>query len=166
MLMKRLSLGFLLLLAASGVRADGGDMLYAYRRTAAAPTRFALADLDKITFTESDILFTGRNSQTAIPFDEFSYIKFSADYVVPVEPVKEAKDDVSILFESARGQVVVEASSPLGGVAVYDLRGRLVAADRSAAARYVLSLAAAPRGLYLVHVAGEGRTLTRKIVKP
>lgn len=157
---------FLLLLAVGNVRADEGDMLYAYRQSAASPTRISLNNLDKITFTDTAILFKGRTLQTSVPFDDFSYIKFTADYVVPVEHVLASTNDVRIIYQPSRNEVIVEGQQPLGGVAVYDLRGRLIVADRSASDRYSLSLASAPRGLYLVHVMGEGKTLSRKIVKP
>jgi hypothetical protein len=60
--------------------------------------------------------------------------------------------------------LLVESGQPLSGVGVFDLQGRVIYNDASAATNYRITLPAAPKGVYVVKTVLNGKISVNKIV--
>lgn len=146
---------------------DNANAVYLYSRSSTAATKFSLDKLDKITFTSSGISFWSKDYKAEFSFEDFRLITFS-EYVQPaVDRIHDIllSQDVSIRYEVAVKEIVVESSKALNSLGVYDLQGRLVANVASVGTHYRLSLASLPLGIYIVKVKHGSETLVNKIVK-
>jgi hypothetical protein len=120
---------------------------------------FALDDLKKITFTETDMSFHAMNGNiTSLLFDDVSAWTFEPLGMV-VLPV--TAESVKVYLNA--GCVVVESPANISAVSLYNLQGALL----QHTAKAILPVSALPAGLYIVRVADrQGNASVHKILKP
>lgn len=162
-----LLMSFLFVVAASlSAHPDDRNTFFVYLNSSDTPKAFSLDDLDKITFTDSGMQLWEANGTTEIDFSTFNFLSLDEE-ITPMTAVKNLSvgKDLKIQYRKAGDVVVVEGNEPLSGVSIYDLQGRLVAADPKAAKSYRVSVAKVPRGVFFVKVAAGGKVTSQKLVK-
>lgn len=149
--------------------ADDRNSFYIYVNSSSTPETFSLNSLNKITFTNSSMKMWEDAKMTEIPFSSIDFLTLDEEQTPssPITSVKEiAKDEnISIKYQAAGDVVIVEGKEALEGVAIYDLQGRLVVSDNSAANAYRLSVAKVRRGMFIVKVTDQGKVKSQKLVK-
>lgn len=149
--------------------ADDRNSFYIYVNSSSTPETFSLNSLNKITFTNSSMKMWEDTKMTEIPFSSIDFLTLDEEQTPSslITSVKEiAKDEnISIKYQAAGDVVIVEGKEALEGVAIYDLQGRLVISDNSAAKAYRLSVAKVRRGMFIVKVTDQGKVKSQKLVK-
>ena len=145
---------------------DDAD-IYLYTKASSTPKKLTLDEIDKLTFNSSGIQVWKQNGQETISFAVFQVLTFGEierSCATAVEEVA-ASNDIRVRYFRGNSQVLVESGHAMDGASIYDMQGRLIANEKSSGTRYTLSLAAAPRGIYLVHVHSGSDVIVNKIVK-
>lgn len=145
---------------------DDAD-IYLYTKASSTPKKLALEEIDKLTFNSTGIQVWKQNGRETITFADFQVLTFGEIERSSATAVEEvaASNDIRVRFFRGNSQVIVESGQAMDGVSIYDMQGRLIASETSSGTRYTLSLAAAPRGIYLVHVHRGSDVIVNKIVK-
>lgn len=173
--MKHLKLTFLFtillgMVSISGFAAnpDDDDMLYVYTKNNKDAALYQLDDLNKITFSNSGVRMWNTNWPTEYPYSKVSVITFrDRNYVKPtsIETTYADDEQIRISYSPSSGVVTVKSSSLLDGIAVYDLQGQLIDANRTSRQFYQLSLKHVHQGVYVVKAKGKRSETVKKIVK-
>lgn len=149
--------------------ADDRNSFYIYVNSSSKPETFSLNSLNKITFTNSSMKMWEDTKMTEIPFSSIDFLTLDEEQTPssPITSVKEIATDenICIKYQASGDVVIVEGKEALEGVAIYDLQGRLVISDNSAAKAYRLSVAKVRRGMFIVKVTDNGKVKSQKLVK-
>lgn len=148
------------------VCADDGNMFYYYTKSSTTPKKMSLDDLDKLTFSSNGVQIWSQNGMNEIPFGDFMLITFSEIEHPLLTAVEHASlsQDIRIRYMATQRTLLVESGLPLSSVGVYDLQGRVISNDASAATNYRITLPAAPKGVYVVKTVLNGKITVNKIV--
>ena len=147
--------------------AEDGNMLYVYTKTSDEAAKYQLDDVNKITFGSKGVQLWSTSWPTEYPYANVSVLSFKARSNDPsaVRNLTDAEGRISIGYNASNGVVTVVGDMELESVAVYDMHGRVISADKSKKQVYSLSLRNAPLGVYVVKAFGKEKGMTKKIVR-
>lgn len=149
----------------SRVLADGGDVLYLYSASSMTPTTCSLDDLDKITFSGSDIQFHTVDGTRKVAFSDFVLLTFSEiehPFVSGIDIISTSKE-VSVLYEEGSGSLLVKSDLMLDGVYIYDMQGRTVAQAVSPSSSFNITFGTAHAGIYILKIVCGDKSIVKKI---
>jgi hypothetical protein len=130
-------------------------------KTDGTAASFALDNLQKITFTDNDILVVPTAATTqSFAFDAVQKLTFEYSPVVITDIASADSQTTLIYFNREAKEVVIESSKAIGNIAILDLTGRNVAAQNSAYLRATISVSKLPAGVYIVRTAEKVQKLT------
>ena len=145
--------------------ADGGEVFYCYTASSMSPTTYSLDDLDKITFSQSDIQLHIANGTQKIAFSDFVLLTFSEiehPFVSGIDPVSPSQE-VSVLYETNSGSLQIKSDLMLDGVYIYDMQGRTVAHSVSPSSSFNIPFGPAHAGVYILKIVCGDKTIVKKI---
>ena len=105
---------------------------------------------------------------TEVDFSTISFLTLDEEQKPPiVTEIRRLDNDksINIQYQTAGGIVIVDGNAQFDGVSIYDLQGRLITSDNTASKAYRLSIANAPRGVFVVKVKCGGKVESKKLVK-
>ena len=141
-------------------RAQSGDKLYVYAPDGTSQV-FVLDDLQKITFSESEInLIPVTGAVTSFAFEDVSVITFLEKPTSIQAVVK--KSNVKLYVEADK--LTIESDTDLTAVKLYNLQGQLLKDQTAQSPSTTISLASCPAGVYIVQVFGQENSV-HKIIK-
>lgn len=142
------------------------NTLFVFLNSSSTPKPFSLETLDKITFTNHSMKMHEAAKVTELEFSTFSFMSLDSE-ITPTTDIRSLTvgEDANIQYSLVGSTISVESDRRLEGIRVYDLQGRVVAEDKSAARSYSLSLARIPRGVFVVQVSCNGQVFSKKMVK-
>jgi hypothetical protein len=136
--------------------------LYVYMTDNSKET-VALADLQKITFTETDLVInrvSGDPSSVA-----FSTLKFFSLKEFETTGIVNVKLEGGVNVWSNDGIVTVKNTQTIQSINIIDLQGKTVVQLQPKSQEINISLVFYPAGIYFVQVADEDSITTKKIIK-
>ena len=142
------------------------NTLFVFLNSSSTPRPFSLETLDKITFTNHSMKMHEAAKVTELEFSAFSFMSLDSE-ITPTTDIRSLTvgEDANIQYSLVGSTISVESDRQLEGIKIYDLQGRVVAEDKSAARSYSLSLARIPRGVFVVQVSCNGKVFSKKMVK-
>lgn len=148
------------------VSANDGNILYYYTKSSMTPTKISLDDLDKMTFNDNGIQMWKQNGSNQIPFEDFLLFTFKEiehPYITAVEsPI--SPQNIRISYNNNQKTLVLVSDTPLSGVCIYDLQGRIIISNNTIDSNYSISLSSAPVGVYFVKVKCGSKVIIKKII--
>ena len=142
------------------------NTLFVFLNSSSTPKPFSLETLDKITFTNHSMKMHEAAKVTELEFSTFSFLSLDSE-ITPTTDIRSLTvgEDANIQYSLVGSTISVESDRQLEGIKIYDLQGRVVAEDKSAARSYSLSLARIHRGVFVVQVSCNGKVFSKKMVK-
>ena len=152
--------------------AQAQDTLYV-NNTAQQTTPFPLIEVNKLTFSEEDMLVHSIDgTQTPFAFSDISTLTFIRlfqnvpDTTAGIRnPVMLQNKGVSIYPNPVLNNVTIESAGNINQISIYDVRGALLLRKKQPGNKVTLSLSGAKSGVYLLRVDGVNGTSMHKIVK-
>ena len=146
--------------------AADGDNMYVHLKSSSTPVRFALDNLDKITFSSTAMsVWTSQTQKSEYAYTNVKQLTFSETGPSGIELPETAAKQMGISYDRQTLLLSVWADEPIAHVAVYDLQGRIVTSQKANGLEAQLSLASIPQGVYIVRAVIGGKGVSKKIVK-
>ncbi|MDR0506737.1 MAG: T9SS type A sorting domain-containing protein [Dysgonamonadaceae bacterium] len=129
--------------------AQNSDSLYVYT-TDGAVLSFNLDDLQKITFTDSDVVIEpATGNLSSFLFDAIRKLSFEAPVITAIPSLPEQSK--SRIFYSPQTQnVVLESETLIGSVAIYNMQGVMLKNIVLQSTRAEIPVDKLPAGIYIV----------------
>lgn len=145
-----------------------GDDLYVYTKSAKEAAVYSLDEINKITFSKKGIQIWNTNWPTEYVYSNvriltFSDIESSSQSIIDI--VSDRNTGVDLVYNPSSFMLTINSARQMSGVALYNSKGMLVLSDFVHKHKYCFLLSSLPNGIYLVKVFGNGKTISRKIVK-
>jgi hypothetical protein len=142
--------------------AQSNDYLWVNKTDGSAQS-FALDNLQKITFTDDDIVVTPLDAAAqTFAFAAVQTLTFE-DSPTEIQLPSATSQTSLIYFHSQSKEVVIESTKTIGNVAIYDLVGRTVGALRATPLQTAtINVSHLPAGVYIVKTADNVKKLTIK----
>jgi hypothetical protein len=135
--------------------------LYVYSTTGQPPAEYALADVEKMSFTETDLVIQQTSGTVNVPLATlrfFSLTKHATDIASVRLPETAA-------FFDASGTLIIRNDVAVTSVTLSNVQGQRLLLATPNTANVALPAAACPAGIYVLQVADENGNSIRKIIK-
>jgi hypothetical protein len=136
--------------------------LYIYSTSAPAPSEYALDDVEKLSFTETDMVIqqtAGTGTVSLATLRYFNLVKSGTTDIAPVKPAE------TLAFFDASGTLIIRSGVAVTSVTLSGVQGQTLLLAAPNAANVALPAAAYPAGIYLLQFADGNGNSIRKIIK-
>ena len=147
---------------------NDGDNLYLYTKSTNEAIIYSLDEINKITFSKKGIQIWNTNWPTEYKYSNVRILTFSdreSSSQSKIESVSGNNSGVDIVYNASSFILTVNSSRMMKGVALFNTKGMLIISDMMQKYKYRLHLSDLSSGIYIVKVFGDGRTVSKKIVK-
>lgn len=149
-------------------KVDDSDNLYLYTMSANEAAVYSLDEISKITFSKKGIQIWNTNWPTEYKYSNVRILTFGdkeSSLPSKVEYVSEKNTGVNIAYNSSSFILTINSNRVMKGAALYNLNGMMMLSDMMEKRHYRFQLSGMPEGIYIIKVFGDGRPVSKKIVK-